>query len=79
MMNAETVIVYRLTETTLDIDGLLVYKAKNDMYYADNGEEIGSIRLRALYEYLAQEAKFNRIRFYKYVDNVIKNLLYNEH
>lgn len=79
MMNTSQTIVYRLTETTLMVDDLMVDLCSDGFYRAVNGEKIGIIRLQALFKYLAEESEAKRKKFYKYVDKTIKQLLYNEH
>lgn len=71
--------VMRLGDNLIDIDGLKVYNPEGDTnWYACNKKRIGTIRLQALYLYLHYEEKDREKRFYKYVDDTVNKLIYNQ-
>jgi len=70
--------VIRLGNDLLSVDGLTVYRPKNDVnWFACNRKRIGTIRLQALYLFLLEEDKERRKRFEFYVDKIINKLIYN--
>lgn len=70
--------VIKLNENALMVDGLAVYKPKNDKnWYACNGKIIGTIRLQALYLFLLKDEKECINQFNNYVDSILAELIYN--
>jgi hypothetical protein len=78
MQSIEDVMVFRLTESTLNVDGLLVIGSEDVRYHALCGTELSIIRLTAIYKFLAQEELEKRKKFGQYVDRIIDKLIYNK-
>lgn len=69
---------YRISQVMINVDGVLMTNASGDWKpYVDI--PVSSIQLQNLYLFLYKEGVVKRKAFYNYVDNVIKELLYNEH